>query len=1844
MLKTIRLLFFAVAVLAGFLVAGAAETVFKTPDFAFPKTVEKDALALLKKADSMPARSAAQVRLRAVLELAAARTRIAPDSVYSIPQFIASQRNKRNRTDASDAMLTALEAHVLARIYTGNKAVYDRVSAPPEPYPADVSEWSGEQFRTRISQLYNEAVALKTDQTPLESFADCLEYNDVALLYINTVGGFIRNLYLQDYIACNLGTAVCRDGAARICDGALATVKEGSYPFFYWSVQKLSGCYGSPDFDALAALYDRYSRDEAARYVLTVMDVSRSGPSVTPDTEPASARRDERYAAMLRESLASFPSWYGNGCLTNRLNILTAPGVAVAVPALVPSDTVFRVRYGYEYGQNIRFSVHRVTSDNGNLTAEAIRKRMPEVWSRTVTVSGGRDTASVYVDGLAAGEYALVASVDGQTPDAFSRFSSVPVFAFAMSSGCDVIAAAVDFRNGKPMEGASFYARSRAQAPGAETFMGQTAKNGTVSYTFDAASDPSGRVLSVETDGARYSFNNYLNVYPYEYKPSESAAQVSVLTDRFLYHPGDSVAWLAIAYKDKSVMAGESVEVFLSDANGTRVDSATVNTDAHGRATGRFVTRKGTLTGNYTLRVRVGGKTVGYGTVMVSDFKMPTFETVVDSISRDFPAPGAVTVSGSAHTYSGMPVADASVDVTLSAATRGRWLFASQRLGSVQTRTDASGSYTVVLPDSLFAAAPDGTMGYMVEATVTDGAGEATSASRGFVTGKPYTLEVQTPSFVDTSKPFELDVKAYDASGKPVSIAYRWHLDNIGHTPGQPHGSGMTGIAQTLDFSNVLSAEWSIVVEPADTLLADAVRSPEMTFYNMAANTMPASAPAIFLPETAVRVKNGLIQFPLGINADDFYCYVVYNGSDRKPEVQLYHMLKGLSTFSIAPSDAEGATLTLCGVCNGAFEARTVTVLPPVDEQPEMEVETFRDRLTPGATETWRFRLAKGSVTYPRAAAVATMYNAALDAMCPRSAPARLGTSAYLSTPFLRMCCPRTGSTEFSIIGKYDFKAVTEPLWPVFDFMSEVSMPAINGGTIMYRSMHIRGTGNAMEKMVDMAAPVYASAATAGGVVEETAEADSAVEEEETADAGAGRQFKYRDASVMQAFWQPLLETDGDGYVDVVFTVPEANCTWKFYTLAWTDHMQSASVTREAVASKSVMVQPALPRFLRQGDTATLLATVYNNTGAEASVSSTVELFDLESGAVIKTAQYTSLLDSGASAVVGIDLTATADASAIGYRVRATSGTFTDGEQTVIPVLASEATVVESTQFYLNADENTPFTLELTPKPGAELTLQYCQNPVWTVVKAMRGLSDNADGSATALASGLFSSLAGMHIAQSNPDVEKVIRQWSAGGDSRELTSMLARNEELKLLLLDSTPWLQTAASQSQRMASLCEFLDPDKCAASVAASRKALAGLSCHDGGFAWGKWSVEPSPWVTRRVLVTLGIARSLFAGVSDFDSMLQPAFAYLQREAAMSKNSSPDYELALIAALYPDYSLTPEGQGIVAKAVDGIEKNWKHFSVAEKACAVLVMKAQRRDGTAAEIVASLRQYAVEQPGMGLCFPSVTDIRTYATVIQAFAAMGASKHELDAMRQWITVQAQASDNLGADNPDYVIAAVMLTGSDWTSAPDDSCVTVNGQPLSADELDRATGYISCRLPADAAPLKVSVRPNGVTPSYGSVTSVSSSEASSVEARPGKDISVEKHYQALRDGRWVETDTFALGEAVVVRLTVKAARDLEYVTVVDGSAACLSPVIQTPHYYGSNGVQFYVECRDSENRLFATRLPKGTYQISYDMTASVSGTFSGGIATVQSQYAPELSAHSGGAVVRVEQGASAPKQ
>ena len=173
----------------------------------------------------------------------------------------------------------------------------------------------------------------------------------------------------------------------------------------------------------------------------------------------------------------------------------------------------------------------------------------------------------------------------------------------------------------------------------------------------------------------------------------------------------------------------------------------------------------------------------------------------------------------------------------------------------------------------------------------------------------------------------------------------------------------------------------------------------------------------------------------------------------------------------------------------------------------------------------------------------------------------------------------------------------------------------------------------------------------------------------------------------------------------------------------------------------------------------------------------------------------------------------------------------------------------------------------------------------------------------------------------------------------------------------------------------------------------------------------------------------------------------------------------------------------------------------------------------------------------------------------------------------------------------------------------------------------------------------LSITKKGDTPSWGAVFCQYVDDMTSVKAQDCPELSIAKELLVAVDqpgdgnfGRQAvkNADSFTIGDRVTVRLLLKADRDMDYVAIVDDRPACFEPVEQLPAPMYSDGIRFYRENRDASTRIFIDHLPKGTYLLSYDMWVNNAGTYISGIATVQSEYAPQYSAHSSGDSIEVK--------
>lgn len=1831
----------------------------KAPDFAYPQTVSTQARESLKHALVKGDNNGI---LRSLLDYTLAQGTIAATNLPGCLSQIDSVKSVAGSGELK-GLLSILEAVIYDNVYSSARWMYDRRTSPLFPVPADYTEWTGEQFRYKVSQLIDEALAdsVALRAVPITRYKDVIRQDNVTAVYYPTLYSFVTARAIDAFSAWG------DDYKARVIalyNSVVSDYKRGSAPWMNAMLERMSYT------DRRVPQVRVYSSDENVRSPFIELYRSFLTPQGKASTEYAGdillaiPAYDKKYRREIYDYITSFvkayPGYWRKDCLLQSLKQLENKSVRLTGPNVAGPGR--EVEFVLDMG-----NVERLTLDIYDVSSA---RKETEEFTFTTGMAGARRVASlpVVVSGERVpfdvkrrvtyrfdrpGNYIAVPVVAGNAvrKESFQKIHVTSVALFATSLfDCNLWA--VDANTGAPLQDVALSVNHTPYRTDSRAVrIGETDAEGAVEY-----SGENGTVIAVRGDD---SYAMPLHVYGCNYeRPDKWQPAANGYSSLPLYHQGDTAQWVAVCYEYKGGLrrpyAGKEVKAILYDANTMPVDTLDVTTDRFGRATGAFVLPKDGLTGRFNIAVDGQWNVVNFE---VSDYKLPTFKVFSPKVEQDTPAKGDVTVRGKVETYAGFALADAEVTLSLSVMQQPRWWYPTQSYDvySTVTRTDTQGRYEVVLPAGVFASSPLPGGYYTAAVSVLSSAGETQTGSVSFGRAERYIIKVSMPSEFDLTKgrmPLDVRVVNYEDSAvnRPVTMTITGRdsavvasRSVIGHD--DMHVSGLAQGRYQVSFA----------CENADTVRR------ELILYDPLAKESPADNMLIWSPgwDMKVDASDGTGSWLYAASCDTHVLAIVWT-SDKMLSRRWVEAHSGFNRLDVSlPAGVDKATLTVMATGNYKSESRNVMVTRADSESGlKIVAESFRDRTVPGSEETWTFRIVDTKGNGCEAAVIADMYNTALDAIATSNwnMYLRSGYERWLQSNMPNL----TGSTYFykSLPVRSDRRLKCPGLdAPSFNTYGRSFMSYFSGGLRGRNMLMSKAAGVEMMSMdevvvrepqpvADMGAAPMLTGAAAGYVSAHKAKVEGEeAADEEAVEGEAGTQpkepeFAYRDSNVPLAFFRPSLVTGQDGRLELKFVVPNANTTWGFRALAFTDSLISATLSREVVASKDIMVQPNLPRFLRTGDVAVIKASVMNATDTVQYVTTDIEIFNPSDGKSIITLHKPDTIAPRKNVVVETCLTVPYGVAMLGYRVKSSTSTFADGEQSLIPVLPASTPVIETVPFYLGPTQHELKTrMPEIPKDG-RVTLQFCENPTWYVVTALPGLLKNESLTAPDAARAIFSASIASGLLRDNQAIAEALREWSRGdGSSEMLTSMLQRNEELKNVLLNATPWMLDARNDTERMTRLSLLFDKGTIDKTLNDNIALLGKLSCKGGGWSWCTAYPEASQWATRSVLAHMGrlVQLGFLPDNGKLRKMLEDALGWDTAETLKDFRKYPDGDYAPYVHLHDMFARAGYGMAdsrIVDAATQDILAGWKNASLARKAVDAQVLFRHDYRSMAREILASIRQYGTITPEWGMSFPSLDDawygtmdkVGITAMILETFQMIEPGCAEVDLLRQWLILQKGAQNWGSSSAASDVVAAILATSGRWVSAAEGAELKIGGKRLQPEGYERLTGEFEVALTSkDASRKELTVKKSSDTPAWGAVYCQYVDNMTDVKSASCPELSIEKSMP----------DSMAVGDRVTVRLTIKVHADMDYVSIIDDRPACLEPVEQLPTPIYAEGLCFYRENRDSSTRIFIDRLPKGTYILSYDMWVNNAGSYTSGIASVQSAYAPRYSAHSGGKSVNV---------
>ena len=1314
------------------------------------------------------------------------------------------------------------------------------------------------------------------------------------------------------------------------------------------------------------------------------------------------------------------------------------------------------------------------------------------------------------------------------------------------------------------------------------------------------------------------------------YEKKDNETEYQVYTDRAIYRPGQKVHVTAISYIVKKGLdanvPGKSKELkfILRDANLKQVAEQKATTDEYGTASVDFELPQGGQTGMY--HVAVDDRANRF--FRVEEYKRPTFEITFPKVNEKYSWGDTVVVKASAKTYAGVPVQGAKVEYQVTRRNQLWWWGAGSagqlvKTDSCVTREDGTFDVEIPLEASLSGKDEADMSDFMriarffnfeVSAIVTDISGESHEGVMSLPLGtKPTILTVNLPKRIETDSLKTVTFAYRNASGMEISSNLKYRIDKGEWKDAEANAPiSMAVLPSGVHEMEAICGQDTLQQKFTLFSIKDThPMEPTTEWYYQTAKTFPRDGKPVYVQVGSS--ENG---------AHIVYSIIAGNKLLEKGAWELGDSIVTLP-FTYKPEYASGVVINYSFVKNGECYTRKISIARPLPEKKlNITWKTFRDRLTPGQKEKWTLQITTPDGKPAKAQLMSVLYDKSLDQLAEHTWEMSLGFSQWLpdcywksNLKYYEMGLAGTYPTKYYDEKELDVDQFDGKYFSYYGYMQAVELSKLersSGGTVesvrIQKDELVQEEGRVMKTRGSNMIRVAAAAPSVNKVFD-------VVEEMPQFAGGSGSdagQFldkvQIRENLNETAFFYPALESDNQGNVAINFTLPESVTTWKFMGLAHDKEMRNGCLVDEAVAQKTVMVQPNMPRFLREGDKATIVVKLFNTSDKKVNGNARMQILDAETQKVVwqKTQGYR--IDAEGSATVAFDVQGLKEGVYINKVVAAGNG-YSDGEQHYLPVLSNRELVVNTLPITLHqkGEQNFDLSKLFLNKEGkqakgaedAKVTIEYTNNPSWLMVKALPAISNPDEENAISLMSAIYANTITTHIQ--------------------------------KTLSLDNHSQ-KNLSQESIRLQNQVEKLKK----------------LQNPNGSFSWWK-GMKGSRYMTTSVAEMM-VRLNAVAGVQKSTAkMLTSAINYLSWQTAqevreMKKQEEKKHKVnPSEMALHYLYIVAMDGTCVKLKApalndmdylLGKLKKMTGSLTIYGKAKAAVILALNYDYKTAADYLKSMEEYSVYREDMGRYYDTRKayyswrnyKIPTEVAAIEALQALDAqsiaaissassaiSKQQtIEEMQRWLLMSKRTQVwDTPVNTVDAVYAFMKGNESNWSRKAENAVLKLDGKLLPMPQDSTTLGYVKTEKAGKASTLSINKKSDYT--SWGAVYAEFKqplSEIASLES-------------GIKVSRKVENQKKAkVGDKIKVIITITADRDYDFVKIVDKRAACLEPVSQLSGYQW--GMECYVSPKDNTTNFYFDRLSKGKHFVEMEYYVDRKGDYQSGSCTAECTYSPEF--------------------
>ncbi len=1849
---------------------------------------------------------------------------LTPDSFYVNLQGL-EQWAKSEQNVVSRAVLNSLVANIYADYAAGNRWTLQKrasLNLEGETLPKDIREWSGNLFAQQVLKYTGEALKdsaelLKTSSRsyiPFVILGDASEYYHHDMYHLLASRSIEALQNVSDFDADTLVKSRIMDiygqmintyrKAADRADAAVLTMLD----YMKWRNQRedvllrpralKAGESDAPN-QYLSAL-DRIIKDYGKRDVCAEAYLAK-----------ANYYRDrQKYPEALRlcdEAIRLYPGYKRISALRNLKEDILRPQLTLNTnKATYPGDSLaLQVNHKNLDGFTVnlfRTTLKESVAEMPEINSAFYKKYARRVRTEHLTLSRpedynlASDTYSILLPDEP-GIYVLQVvpdSKEGKSSENFIYLTRFKALTMTLPENNNEVVV-LDARSGNPVADAEviFYSTYYIGKDNKEVERKTTDADGKVVYKSD--SKIRSLVVRKGMDTAmllqRISSGSFVNWGENFEKPVN---ELKLLTDRSLYRPGQTVYVKGIAYTQKGDTAGVIPNavygVVLRDVNRREISRKELRTSEFGSFATEFILPTACLNGNYTIEAS-SAEGRGWANIQVEEYKRPTFDIVFDPQKASYQVGDSVQVRGKASSFSGVPLQGLELNYTVTRNIYSWWW--GYEDGGIPI---ASGDVVIgddgdfIIPVRLKGDDKEDNNGvyytYQIEASVTNQAGETQTAITSLAAGnRSVVLSVDNEDRICKDDSIRLTFYAKNLNGELVALKGDYRLVQVVNGDSLVRISGIfeSNVATLLpEWKNLPSGEYELQLKANDDQGRNVDFEKKIVLFSYNDKRPVVKSDVWFYIRNDEFDAGHPAQFCFGTSYKDAYVMLdIFNGRQRL-ESKALQLSDSIVRFDVPYQDtySNGIEYLFTFVKNGRVYSKLVRLSKRMpDKKLTMKWDVFRDKLRPGQEEEWRLTVKTPQGVPAMAEMLATMYDASLDKIYPNRQSFFVDYSNYM--PGISWRENYTNWLYYSCSFPMKDWKVPVMVYDRFYSQADFAGAVVIGYGVTKKSVltgAVRGVAAVQNRAMAKNSADMVVADDEAGLDEHVMFAKTM--EESDMVTGASSTVELRTNFAETAFFYPQLRTNEQGEISFSFTMPQSLTRWNFRGYSHTKGMLTGTLDASAVTSKEFMLSPNMPRFVRVGDKTSIAATVTNLTGKTLKGTTRFILFNPMTEKVISTQSQSFTVEAGKTVPVTFRFTVTDKYDFLGVRMIADGGTFSDGEQHLLPVLSNKEYITETLAMPIRGEETRTFSLDSLfnynsrTATDRRLTVEFTGNPAWYAVQALPTLSQPCTDNATAWAAAYYANSLASYIANSQPHIKAVFDSWRMQGSKKEtFLSQLQKNQDVKNILLEESPWLMEATTEAEQQARIATLFDLNNLANGNITALTKLKGLQEANGAWSWYKGM--PGSRSMTGYITELLVRLPLLTGAKNPDealSMQQQAFNYLHQQALEEYNNIRKAEKngAKITALsYPAmqylYLIAISGEKVPAANevayryfLSMVGKNLNSNAMGIKAQSAVILQKAGRVSEASQFIASIKEHLVQTDERGAYFAfnekpflwGTQPISVHVEVMEALRMAGGNDALVEEMKLWLLKQKQVTSWNSSVATADAIYALLCQGSDLLASRGDVRIVLGNKVLETYSPAKTTvpglGYIKESFAQGSPELRaksITVEKRDAGIAWGAVYAQYLSPISDVKQQGGE-LAVEKKLYVERTLSGGKTELqpitsstrLNVGDKVVSRLTIRLDRAMDFVQLKDQRGACFEPMNSISGYRWNSGTGYYMEIEDASTNFFFDSLDKGVYVLEYSYRVARSGRYEAGLATIQCAYAPEYAAHSASMKVDVE--------